>query len=289
MVRLFAMTCGWIEADYHGFLEHEPGRLRVPVPCYLIDHPKGKVVFDTGLHVAIQSDPAARLGILARFFSVTFHAGEDIAARLAALDVDAATIRHLVTSHLHFDHAGGNAALPNARIVIQRREWEAGRDADRIAASAYNPADYDTGQDIFPIDGEHDLLGDGSVTCIPTYGHTPGHQSLRVRLADGEVVLSSDACGHCATRAPVSSTATTRSSGRPCRRHRRKCARHRSHDARGSLWLSTHRGRKRRGRRAPRHHQRERPGTFPQVLRLADAAARLPGRHRGRRGRRLVR
>ena len=63
MVRLFAMTCGWIEADYHGFLEHEPGRLRVPVPCYLIDHPRGKVVFDTGLHVAIQSDPAARLGI----------------------------------------------------------------------------------------------------------------------------------------------------------------------------------------------------------------------------------
>ena len=194
MVRLFAMTCGWIEADYHGFLEHEPGRLRVPVPCYLIDHPKGKVVFDTGLHVATQSDPAARLGILARFFSVTFHAGEDIAARLSALDIDAAKIRHLVTSHLHFDHAGGNAALPNARIVIQRREWEAGQDADRIAASGYNPADYDTGQDVFTIDGEHDLLGDGSVTCIPTHGHTPGHQSLRVRLADGEVVLTADAC-----------------------------------------------------------------------------------------------
>jgi len=194
MVRLFAMTCGWIEADYHGFLEHEPGRLRVPVPCYLIDHPRGKVVFDTGLHVAIQSDPAARLGILARFFAVTFHAGEDIAARLAALDVDAARIHHLVTSHLHFDHVGGNASLPNARIVIQRREWEAGRDADRIAASGYNPADYDTGQEILAIDGEHDLLGDGAVTCMPTYGHTPGHQSLRVRLADGEVVLTSDAC-----------------------------------------------------------------------------------------------
>src|SRR5437879_1207432 len=108
---------------------------------------------------------------------------------LPALDVDAARIHHLVTSHLHFDHVGGNASLPNARIVIQRREWEAGRDADRIAASGYNPADYDTGQEILAIDGEHDLLGDGAVTCMPTYGHTPGHQSLRVRLADGEVEI----------------------------------------------------------------------------------------------------
>src|SRR2546428_3251279 len=164
MVRLFAMTCGWIEADYHGFLEHEPGRVRVPVPCYLIDHPRGKVVFDTGLHVAIQSDPAARLGILARFFSVTFHAGEDIAARLSALDIDAAKIRHLVTSHLHFDHAGGNAALPNARIVIQRREWEAGQDADRIAASGYNPAGHATGPGVLTIAGAGDPPGGGSGT-----------------------------------------------------------------------------------------------------------------------------
>ena len=173
MVRLFAMTCGWLEAEYRAFLQDEPGRLRVPVPSYLIDHPRGKVVFDSGLHIDTQSDPAARL---------------------AALDVDATKIRHLVTSHLHFDHTGGNAALPNARIVIQRREWEAGRDADRIAASGYNPADYDTGQEVLTIDGEHDLFGDGSVTCLPTHGHTPGHQSLRVRLADGDVVLTSDAC-----------------------------------------------------------------------------------------------
>ena len=44
------------------------------------------------------------------------------------------------------------------------------------------------------VDGEHDLFGDGSVVCIPTYGHTPGHQSLRVRLDTGEVVLAADAC-----------------------------------------------------------------------------------------------
>ena len=188
MVRLFAMTCGWIEADYHGFLEHEPGRLRVPVPCYLIDHPRGKVVFDTGLHVAIQSDPAARLGILARFFAVTFHAGEDIAARLAALDVDAARIHHLVTSHLHFDHVGGNASLPNARIVIQRREWEAGRDADRIAASGYNPADYDTGQEILALVRDLHSRLKSTVVIVTHDMSVAGSCERTIALRDGRIV-----------------------------------------------------------------------------------------------------
>jgi len=44
------------------------------------------------------------------------------------------------------------------------------------------------------VDGEHDVFGDGRVVCVPTYGHTPGHQSLRVELDDGPVVLTADAC-----------------------------------------------------------------------------------------------
>jgi glyoxylase-like metal-dependent hydrolase (beta-lactamase superfamily II) len=44
------------------------------------------------------------------------------------------------------------------------------------------------------IDGEYDLFGDSSVVCLPTYGHTAGHQSLRVRLDKREVVLTADAC-----------------------------------------------------------------------------------------------
>lgn len=47
------------------------------------------------------------------------------------------------------------------------------------------------------IEGEHDLFGDGSVTCLPSYGHTPGHQSLRVRGDMGDHILTSDACYFC--------------------------------------------------------------------------------------------
>lgn len=59
---------------------------------------------------------------------------------------------------------------------------------------AYRRSDFDTGQDIQLIDGEFDVFGDGVVTCLPTSGHTPGHQSLRVQTEQGPIVLSADAC-----------------------------------------------------------------------------------------------
>jgi glyoxylase-like metal-dependent hydrolase (beta-lactamase superfamily II) len=193
-VELFAMTCGWLETDARGLLEGEPGRIRVPVPVFLVRHPRGRVLFDSGLHRDTQTDPHARLGVIARLFEVHFQSGENVAARLAALDTDPDEITFLVSSHLHFDHVGGNADVPNARLVVQRPEWEAGKDPDAAAANFYDPRDYDLGHDVLVVDGEHDLFGDGSVVCLPTYGHTPGHQSLRVRLDSGDVVLTADAC-----------------------------------------------------------------------------------------------
>jgi glyoxylase-like metal-dependent hydrolase (beta-lactamase superfamily II) len=193
-MRLFALTCGWLTGPAGGFLAGEEGQLRVPVPVFLIDHPKGLVLFDSGLHPDAGTDPGGRLGLAARVFVVELAPGEDVAGRLAALEVDVGRVRFLVTSHLHFDHTGGHARVPNARLVVQRREWEAGHDADAVRANYYDPKDYDTGHDVLVVDGEHDLFGDGRVVCLPTYGHTPGHQSLRVRLERGEVVLASDAC-----------------------------------------------------------------------------------------------
>jgi N-acyl homoserine lactone hydrolase len=193
-MRLFALTCGWLTGPTGNFLAGEPGRLRVPVPCFLVDHPQGPVLFDSGLHPDTQRDPFARLGQAAHFFAVEFAAGEEVAARLAALGIDVARVRYLVNSHLHFDHTGGNACVPNARLVVQRREWEAGHDPDLVQRNFYDPRDYTTGHDVLAVDGEHDLFGDGRIVCLPTYGHTPGHQSLRVRLDAGEVVLTSDAC-----------------------------------------------------------------------------------------------
>ncbi len=194
VIKLFAFTCGWISADMKMMLGRETGRVTFPVPTYIIEHPKGYVLFDTGLHPDTELDPAARLGDLAKLFSVDFRKGEDIKSRLELLDIDASKIDYLINSHLHFDHTGGNELVPNAKVFVQKREWESGRIPELIQANGFNPRDYEHGHLIRQVEGEFDLFGDGTIVTIPTFGHTPGHQSLKVRLASGEIILAADAC-----------------------------------------------------------------------------------------------
>ena len=194
-MRLLALTCGWLTGDAGLFAAGATGRLRVPVPCFLIEHPQGLVLFDSGLHAEAATAPEARLGSAASLFAVELAPHEDVGARLAALGVSPGAVRFLVTSHLHFDHTGGHATIPNAALVVQRAEWTAARDPELARGLLYDPANYDLGHEVRCVDGEHDLFGDGRVVCLPTPGHTPGHQSLRVRPDHGpEVVLAADAC-----------------------------------------------------------------------------------------------
>jgi glyoxylase-like metal-dependent hydrolase (beta-lactamase superfamily II) len=193
-VRLLALTCGWLTGPRALFVEGAKGSVRVPVPVFVIEHPRGRVLFDSGLHRELQTDSVTHLGPAAAVFTPHFEAGEDVAGRLAAAAIDVGDVQYLVNSHLHFDHAGGNIAVPNATVVVQRREWQAAHDEAGIVANGYTPADFDTGQPRLEVDGEHDLFGDGRVICLPTFGHTPGHQSLLVRLDGGDVVLAADAC-----------------------------------------------------------------------------------------------
>jgi hypothetical protein len=166
---LYAMTCGWPSADISMMVERATGDIKFPIPAYLIEHPKGYVLFDTGMHSDCQHDPRGRIGTLAENFHVRFRPGEDIEARLTQLEIDPGRVEYVVNSHLHFDHTGGNALLPNARIVIQHREWEAGRTPELMKANAYDPRDYDLGHLVMQVQGEHDLFGDGSVVMFPTY------------------------------------------------------------------------------------------------------------------------
>ena len=199
-LKLYALTCGWLEGDLGHLMEGGEGRIRLPIPAYLIEHPKGSALFDTGMHRDCQHDPASRVGArIAGLFGFDYRPGEEIGARLAALGRDPAKIDLVINSHFHFDHCGGNAEVRNATLVVQRREWEAGMDPDVAAKRGFNPRDFDLGHKLRLVDGEHDVFGDGSVVCLPTYGHTPGHQSLRLRLADGEVVLAADSCYFCQT------------------------------------------------------------------------------------------
>ena len=68
------------------------------------------------------------------------------------------------------------------------------------ARRGFNPRDFDLGHKLRLVDGEHDVFGDGSVVCLPTHGHTPGHQSLKAAArASGDIVLAADSCYFCRT------------------------------------------------------------------------------------------
>jgi len=190
-LRLFAFNCGWFQCRPGYFIEGDEGDyLRGPVPSYLIDHPRGRALFDSGMGVRYRRELAEALP--PNKFGLQWFEGMDIATRLRAIDIDPASIAFVINSHLHIDHCGGNAHFPNATVIVQKREIET---AERNPEPGlYEELDYDTGQRIFAIHGEHDLFGDGSVRIVPTYGHTPGHQSVVVKLPGGEVLLAADCC-----------------------------------------------------------------------------------------------
>jgi glyoxylase-like metal-dependent hydrolase (beta-lactamase superfamily II) len=185
---------GWISSSAAVWRQGEDPaeRIRFPVPAYLIETADERILIDTGLNPAATADPAGFYGRPeAGIFELEVE--QDITEQ-----VDVGTLSKVVLTHLHFDHVGALSLLPTSiPIVIQRREWEGAHEEAAIARNFFFPRDYATGErEIVLVDGDHDLLGDGSVQLLSTPGHTPGHQSVRV----GErLILGADVTHFAAT------------------------------------------------------------------------------------------
>jgi N-acyl homoserine lactone hydrolase len=154
------------------------GRMvRFPVPVYLVEVGEERILVDTGLNPDAAADAAAYYEGAENMRN--FRLEQEVGL---AEQVDLASITKVVMTHLHFDHAGGLALLPaSVPVYMQRREWEAGRDPEAIARNFFLVRDYEVVADqVVLVDGDHDLLGDGSVELLATPGHTPGHQSVKV-------------------------------------------------------------------------------------------------------------
>ena len=163
--------------------------------CILIETRQGLVLVDTGLG---QDDYVHRSGILRTFqvLTITPLDPQEAAARqIARLGYKTEDVRHIVLSHMHFDHCGGLPDFPNARVHVHRREYEAFsgpiRDWRQLAYVrrhiAHRPdlALYDTGPErwfgleAIPLPFEPEMW------LIPLFGHSPGHCGIAIRTPQG--------------------------------------------------------------------------------------------------------
>jgi N-acyl homoserine lactone hydrolase len=150
--------------------------MEIPVHGFLIKHPGGAGLVDTGYGTPLE--------LIKDYHPVNASVAE--ALRLA--DVDPSDVRWVINSHLHFDHCGQNAVFPQAPVYVQRNEYERRhRYTDTPAAwLEYAGARFEL------LDGEREIVPGVSVLTTP--GHTPGHQSVRVDTTAGPALLTGDAC-----------------------------------------------------------------------------------------------
>ena len=152
--------------------------------CYLIRHSKGVLLWDTGISDAVAAMPN---GLVTANGAIIQTRAKTLAAQLAELGVKPADITYVAVSHTHGDHVGNIAQFPASTVLIQGAEYD-------WAMAGQNKPAFVESQKIQKLAGDHDVFGDGSVTILSTPGHTPGHQSLLVKLPKtGALVLSGDA------------------------------------------------------------------------------------------------
>jgi N-acyl homoserine lactone hydrolase len=158
--------------------------------CYLIKHAKGYMLWDSGLTDTLADKPDGMQG--AR--GMVMKRKQTLAAQLAQIGVAPSDVKYLAFSHTHSDHVGNANLFTAATLYIQQAEYDAAFGPEP-AKFGFVAANYDKlrASPMVKLTGDHDVFGDGSVTIVSTPGHTPGHQSLLVRLPKtGAVVLSGD-------------------------------------------------------------------------------------------------
>jgi glyoxylase-like metal-dependent hydrolase (beta-lactamase superfamily II) len=179
LMKVERLDGGWMTASAALWRQGEDPetKMRFPVPAYVVETEDERVLVDTGLHPGACEDAAVHYGGAPTMGFFSFEQDQPVSEQ-----VDPGTIARIVLTHLHWDHAGGLSLLPaGIPIVVQRREWEAGGDPAAIERNFFFPRDYvDDEREVVLVDGDHDLLGDGSIELLLTPGHTPGHQSIRI-------------------------------------------------------------------------------------------------------------
>jgi glyoxylase-like metal-dependent hydrolase (beta-lactamase superfamily II) len=192
MTQLYVLDGGRIEVlDWRLFQPDAPPGTRrsLAVSCYLVVHPAGTLLWDTGLG----DDLAGTAGRTIPDVAV-FRVERTLREQLTGIGHPPETVDHLALSHFHPDHVGNVALFEKARLLVQREDHAAAF-GDTPDAHGFEPGAYTTlrEQETTLLDDDHDVFGDGSVVIVRVPGHTPGSQALLVRLPDtGPVLITGD-------------------------------------------------------------------------------------------------
>ena len=161
--------------------------MKVPMPmyCYLIEHPKGRVLVDTGENYERRDENAI------------MEESDSIIAQLAKLGYTPDDIDYVVISHLHQDHAGYLSDFPNAKILIRKAELQAAWWPE-VYEHGFDLRDYENTRNFKFIqldrDEDYDIFMDGRIVLVDTRGHSRGHQSVALDLPNsGKILLAIDA------------------------------------------------------------------------------------------------
>lgn len=205
-MKLYAFSSGALtigKGVLQNFGPMEPP-IKIPVGFFVIKHPKGNVLFDTGNNDKIIKDPS--------YWGPNFDALKPVNTPDVAIDVQLKKIgltpddiKYVVVSHMHLDHGGNVGKFPNSTLVIQRDEINYAFWPDEPFTGPFIPGDAavlrakvgsskPNAMKMLILDNEDkDLFGDGSVIVKSSRGHTKGHQMMLIRLPKkGSTILTGD-------------------------------------------------------------------------------------------------
>jgi glyoxylase-like metal-dependent hydrolase (beta-lactamase superfamily II) len=199
-LRLYVLDGGTLiynNPETYNLTRQEVGNTNMSVPCYLVVHPRGTLLYDTGLGDRYLGRPfnQSTLGDRPNPPSTSYFVlvTRTLESQLNAIGHPAQGIDFLALSHPHGDHVGNANAFAGATWLVHQGDYDAMFGPGVVPASI-NPV-YAALRNATRriVEGDHDVFGDGTVVLKHTPGHTPGHQSLFVKLpGTGPLVLSGD-------------------------------------------------------------------------------------------------
>jgi glyoxylase-like metal-dependent hydrolase (beta-lactamase superfamily II) len=191
-LRLYVFDCGTLvynKPEDYNLKRDEVKDSNMSVTCYLVVHPKGMLIYDTGLNDRLVGRPLYE-NVLEGYGQIKFNT---LSGQLADIGVTPGNLDYLVLSHYHWDHIGNAGDFAGSTWLVYKGDRERMFSKEARAYPWFGQyAALERSKTIL-LSGDYDVFGDGTVIVIATPGHTEGHCSLLVRLKNtGPVVLSGD-------------------------------------------------------------------------------------------------